>query len=108
MATPNNQDPVRRSRRIQVRIPITLSGMLSDGKPFKEDTFVVTVSKFGGKIKTAQPLKAGARVKIQPRNSKEVDMVRVAWVGHEGTSRAGEIGIEYLKLSKILGITFPE
>lgn len=91
-----------------MRIPITLSGMLSDGKPFKEDTFVVTVSKFGGKIKTAQPLKAGARVKIQPRNSKEVDMVRVAWVGHEGTSRAGEIGIEYLKLSKILGITFPE
>jgi hypothetical protein len=108
MAAPNNQDPVRRSSRIQVRIPITLSGMLPDGKPFKEATFVVTVSKYGGKIKTALPLKAGLRVKIQPRNSKEVDMVRVAWVGREGTSRAGEIGIEYLKLSKILGVTFPE
>lgn len=108
MATPNNQDAVRRSRRVQVRIPIILSGVLQDGKPFKEETFVVTVSKYGGKIKTTQPLKAGARVKIQPRNAKEVDMVRVAWVGHEGTLRAGEIGVEYLKLSKILGVSFPE
>jgi hypothetical protein len=82
--------------------------MLPDGKPFSEETYVVTVSKFGGKVKTALPLKAGARVKIQPRNSKEADMVRVAWVGHEGSTRAGEIGIEYLKLSKILGVAFPE
>lgn len=108
MPAPSSQGPVRRSRRIQVRIPITLSGALADGKPFSEETFVVTVSKFGGKIKTAQPLKAGFRVKIQPKGGKESELVRVAWVGHEGTSRAGEIGIEYTKLSSILGVTFPD
>jgi hypothetical protein len=85
-----------------------MSGALPDGKVFTEETMVLTVSKFGGKIKTSQPLKAGSRVKIQPRGKKESELVRVAWVGSEGTSRAGEIGIEYTKLSKILGVTFPE
>jgi len=108
MPTSSSQDPVRRSRRVQVRIPITLSGALPDGKLFTEETFVVTVSKFGGKIKTAQPLKAGARVRIKPKAQKESELVRVAWVGHEGTTRAGEIGIEYTKLSSILGVTFPD
>jgi hypothetical protein len=108
MPTPPNQGPLRRSSRIQVRIPITLSGALPDGKPFSEETFVITVSKFGGKIKTSQPLRAGSRVKIQPKNKKQSELVRVAWVGHEGTTRAGEIGIEYTKLSTILGVTFPE
>src|SRR5690242_5147860 len=108
MPTPPSQSPERRSRRVQVRIPITLSGALPDGKPFSEETFVITVSKFGGKIKTSQPLRAGARVKIQPKNKKESELVRVAWVGHEGTTRAGEIGIEYTKLSTILGVTFPD
>ncbi len=103
-----NPGPIRRSARVQVRIPIILSGTLPDGKPFTEETYVLTVSKFGGKIKTSQPLKAGARVRIKPRNGKESDLVRVAWVGHEGTSRAGEIGIEYVKLSNILGVTFPK
>jgi hypothetical protein len=108
MPTPSSQGPVRRSRRVQVRIPITLSGTLSDGKAFSEETFVLTVSKFGGKIKTAQRLTAGSRVKIQPKGKKDSDVVRVAWVGNPGTSRAGEIGIEYTKLSNILGVTFPD
>lgn len=108
MPTPPSQGPLRRSRRVQVRIPITLSGTLADGKPFTEETYVLTVSKFGGKIKTSQPMKAGSRVKIQPKGKKESELVRVAWVGHEGTSRAGEVGIEYTKLSGILGVTFPE
>ena len=108
MPTPPSQGPVRRSRRVQVRIPITFSGSLPDGKTFSEETFVLTVSKFGGKVKSAQPLKAGARVKIQPRGKKESELVRVVWVGNAGTMRAGEIGIEYTRLSNILGVTFPE
>jgi hypothetical protein len=107
MPTHPSQGPVRRSRRVQVRIPITLSGALPDGKLFTEETYVVTVSKFGGKIKSSQPLKAGSRVKIQPKGKKESELVRVAWVGHEGTVRAGEIGIEYTKLFNILGVSFP-
>ncbi len=108
MSTPNNEAPVRRSKRLQVRIPIVLSGALPDGKPFSEETYVLTVSKHGGKIKTAQPLKPGARVKIQPRGGKKSELVKVAWVGRPDSPRAGEIGIEYVKLSNVLGVTFPE
>lgn len=99
--------PFRRSARIQVRIPVTLSGTLADGKPFTEETYVITVSKFGGRLKTEIPLKVGAEVHLQPRNRGESAPFRVVWVGRKDTSRAGEIGIEYVNLSSLLGVTFP-
>lgn len=108
MAKPIDPEPYRRSARIQVRIPVTLSGTLQDGKPFTEETYVTTVSKFGGKVKTSTPLKVGAEVTVAPRNLEGSARFRVVWVGREGSSRAGEIGIEYLELSNLLGVTFPE
>jgi len=99
--------PFRRSARIQARIPVTLSGTLADGKPFKEETYVITVSKFGGRLKTEIPLKVGAQVKLQPRNRSESAPFRVVWVGSKDTSHHGEIGVEYIKLSSLLGISFP-
>jgi len=66
------------------------------------------VSKFGGKLQTSIPLKVGAQIAVTPRNVDRSALFRVVWVGREGTTRAGEIGIEYLELSNLLGITFPE
>ena len=99
--------PYRRSARIQARIPVTLSGTLADGKPFKEETYVITVSKFGCRLKTEIPLKVGAQVKLQPRNRGDSAPFRVVWVGRRDTSRSGEIGVEYIKLSSLLGVSFP-
>jgi hypothetical protein len=108
MAKPAGSTPFRRSARVQVRIPVTLSGTLPDGKTFSEETYILSVSKFGGRMKSSSPLKAGAEVRVQPRLKKDSGLFRVVWVGREGTPRAGEIGLEYLDLSSLFGVTFPE
>lgn len=105
---PPGPAPLRRSARVQVHIPVMVSGALADGKPFYEEAFILTVSKYGAKLKTALPLKVGSALQVQPRSRSMAGQFRVVWVGREGTLRAGEVGIEYLKVSNLLGVTFPE
>jgi len=77
--------------------------------PFAENAQVVTVSKFGAKMKTRIPLKVGMHVKVEPLLGKKSGVFKVVWVGREGTPRAGEVGVEYAKeVSNTLGINFPD
>lgn len=105
---PAGPAPLRRSVRVQVRVPVAISGTFPDGSPFRQQGHIVTVSKYGAKLKTDLPLKVGTQVKIQPEKGSQPGLFRVVWVGREGTPRAGEVGIEYLRVSNLLGITFPE
>jgi hypothetical protein len=100
--------PLRRSSRVNVRIPVTLSGTLPGGKAFGEETFIVSISKFGAKVKTAQPLEVGMRVKVQPHRPAEAGLFKVVWMGRPGTPREGEAGIEYVEVSNFLGVAFPD
>jgi PilZ domain len=105
---PAGPAPLRRSVRVQVRVPVTVSGKFADGTPFREQGQVVTISKYGAKLKTGLPLKVGSEVRVQPQKGSQPALFRVVWVGREGTPRAGEIGIEYVRVSSFLGVTFPE
>lgn len=100
--------PLRRSARVHVCFPVKISGTLPDGKPFTEDTQVLTISKYGAKLKTQLALTVGMQVKVQPRQAREAGLFRVVWTGREGTTRAGEVGIEYVNVSNLLGVAFPE
>jgi hypothetical protein len=83
--------------------------MLANSIPFAEDTQVVTVSKYGAKLKTRVPLQVGMQVKVQPLRGKNSGVFKVVWVGREGTPRAGEVGVEYTReIASVLGISFPE
>ncbi len=107
MAKPAKSAPTRRSGRIQARIPIILSGTLPDGSSFTEDTYILTVSKFGAKVKTERPLNVGMEVKVQPKRGEGETRFRVVWTGREGTPRQGEVGIEYIQLTNLFGVNFP-
>ena len=108
MAKAVSPSSLRRSSRVSVQIPVRLSGTLPGGKPFTEDTFIVTISKFGAKLKTRQPLEVGMRVKVQPHQRHEAGLFRVVWTGRPGTPREGEAGIEYVEVSNLLGVAFPD
>ena len=108
MADKSPSSPIRRSARVNLRMPVNISGKYSDGKPYVEETFAVTVSKFGAKIKSSLPLKPGMQVRVRPKGRKNFALFRVAWVGQQGTPREGEIGIEYVQVSNLLGVAFPE
>jgi len=100
--------PLRRSSRVNVRIPVWLSGTLPDGKTFTENTFIVTISKYGARVKTQQPLKVGMRVKVEPHRRHRAGLFKVVWTGRPETPREGEAGIEYVQVSNLLGVAFPE
>lgn len=105
-ATP--QPPLRRSSRVNVRIPVTISGTLRDQTPFMEETLILSISKYGAKIQTRLPLSMGMKVRIQPKQRSDSGFFTVVWVGRPGTPREGEVGIEYVRVSNLLGVTFPE
>jgi len=100
--------PLRRSSRVNVLTVVRVSGTFPDGKSFSEDAHIVTISKYGAKLRIQQPLQVGMEVKVQPRRRREPGLFRVVWVGREGTPREGEVGIECLQVSNLLGISFPE
>lgn len=108
MAKPRSSAPLRRSARVQVRVPVVVSGTLADGTPFSEDTVVLTVSKYGARLKAPHPLKVGMHIKVKPKARREAGQFKVVWVGREGSLLAGEIGIEYVDVFNLFGITFPE
>ncbi len=108
MAGKAESSPLRRSARVNLRMPVNISGKFPDGKPFAEETFAITLSKFGAKIKSALALKEGMQLTVRPKGRKGSALFRVAWVGQTGTARAGEFGIEYIHVSNLLGVAFPE
>ncbi len=99
---------LRRSVRVQVRVPVTVSGTRPDGSSFRQQGFITSIRKFGAKLRTNLSLNVGSQLKIQPPKGSKPGLFRVVWLGREGTPRAGEIGIEYLQVSNLLGVTFPE
>ena len=108
MGRTNGSLPLRRSVRVNIGCPVRISGKLANNAPFAEDTRVVTISKYGAKMKTRLPLKVGMHVKIQPLTGKNTGVFKVVWVGREGTPRAGEVGVEYAgKALNLLGVSFP-
>ena len=106
----NSLLPFRRSTRVNIWCPVKISGLLSNHTPFTEDAQIVTLSKFGAKVKTHTPLQVGMQVKVQPlRGRKKCGVFKVVWVGREGSPRAGEVGVEYgEEIAGILGINFPD
>ena len=104
MPSASETPPLRRSTRIQLRIPVLISGTLADGKRFLKEVHVLSVSKFGARIKADVKLSVGAEVRVETKQ-KAGATFRVVWVGLEGTHRAG---LEYVKMSNLLGISFPQ
>jgi hypothetical protein len=108
MAKQSNPSTFRRSARVHVNVPVMLSGKFPGGKPFSEETLIVSISKYGAKVKTDLPLKVGMQLKVQPKKRRESAVFRVVWLGRDGTPREGEVGIEYVKVSNFLGVAFPD
>ena len=98
---------MRRSTRIQVRIPVVVTGTLPTGESFTEETYVVTVSKYGARLKCSYALAAGMEITVKPKAGNEDALFRVVWAGGR-SGNSGEVGIQYVKRANIFGIAFPD
>jgi hypothetical protein len=94
---------------VNIGCPVRISGTLANHAPFAEDAQIVTLSKYGAKLRTQIPLKVGMQLKVTPLRGNSSGVFKVVWVGREGTPRAGEVGVEYSReVASILGINFPD
>ena len=97
---------MRRSTRVQVRIPVSVTGTLPGGESFTEETYVLTVSKFGARLKCSYPLSPGMEIRVKPTAGSADALFVVVWAGGMGSS--GEVGIQYVKASNLFGVAFPD
>jgi hypothetical protein len=104
---PGIKASMRRSTRVQVRIPVFVSGTLPNGESFSEETYVLTVSKFGARLKCSYPLTPGMEVRVRPKAGEEESLFHVVWTGGR-SGDSGEVGIQCVKPSSLFGIAFPD
>jgi hypothetical protein len=98
---------MRRSTRVQVRIPVIVTGTLGGGESFTEETYVLTVSKFGARLKCSHPLTPGMKIRVKPKAGNEDAVFHVVWAGG-GSGNSGEVGIQCVNATSLFGIAFPD
>jgi PilZ domain len=99
---------MRRSTRVQVRIPVDVTGTLPNGKPFTEQTHVLTVSKFGARLRSSYPLSPGMEIRVKPKAGTADALFQVVWTKGSGKNEWGEAGIQYVNVTNLFGVAFPE
>ncbi len=98
---------MRRSRRVQVRIPVSVTGTLKNGQTFTEETYVLTVSKFGARLQCSYPLSPGMEIRVRAKAGSADALFQVVWAGGKMGSW-GEVGIQYVNGSDLFGVAFPD
>jgi hypothetical protein len=98
----------RRSTRLAIAIPITISGKDSAGHAFKENSRTVVINKHGAKILTFHQLAMGTEIAIENRALGRTAKAAVVWQGEQpGPKDPMEVGIQLLHAENIWGIEFP-
>lgn len=98
----------RRSKRVNLAIPIILSGTDSSGNPFQESTRTIIVSKHGAKIKAAKELALGALVTIENQSLGLATKATVISIGkRQYRGDPVEVGVQLTQAGNVWGIIFP-
>src|SRR5260370_26857753 len=113
--TPRKQDKAetqsvagRRSTRLFISIPLTLSGIDTAGHTFKENTKTLIINKHGAKIATVHQLTLGGEVTIENRALARTAKAIVVWVGDRASPKDPvEIGLQLTEAQNLWGIEFP-
>lgn len=95
----------RRSVRVPLKIPVTVSGVDSSGFKFQSSAETVSVSKYGARVRTGQrpeQMSCGGAVQITLPRAGQSRTGRVVWLrGQE------EYGLELENPSSFWGVAFP-
>src|SRR3989442_15399995 len=84
----------RRSTRLPIVLPVTLSGIDNNGQAFKENTWTMGINKHGAKLSTAYRLAGGDQVMVgntvpghyaQARGTRGIEKGRASETGVELT-----------------------
>ena len=86
----------RSEQRIAVSLPVTVRGFNAHGNPFEVNTETHDISFSGASLEGLQDVvEPGAKIELESHGRKA--WYRVRWVGREGSSKSGRIGIHSLE-----------
>ncbi|HTS12614.1 MAG TPA: hypothetical protein VMH00_10890 [Candidatus Limnocylindrales bacterium] len=97
----------RRSMRVLLSVPISVSGKNASGKDFEEETRTLVVNAHGALISLGTPVVADQRITVANKATKQSLQCRVVYLG---STQAGKVqmGIEFEKpSSSFWQIDFP-
>ena len=112
MTTPGDKGssatPERRSTRISIAIPLTITGEDTAGVKFKEKARTVVINKQGAKISTYHNLALGADLTVENQLLGRSAHATVVWLGEKRAPRGPmEIGIQLSEAQNLWGIELP-
>lgn len=88
----------RRSMRVLLSIPITVSGKNASGQDFTEQTRTLVVNAHGALITLAAPVATGQKISIANKASEQSLLCRIVHVSGPQAGRT-QLGIEFEKPS---------
>jgi hypothetical protein len=71
---------MRRTQRILARVSLLVTGELSDGMPFREDSFTTAIYADGGLLQLRNPVRKGQRLKLFQESTGQMEVGTVAHV----------------------------
>jgi hypothetical protein len=71
----------RRSERVLLDVPLIIQGEAQDQKPFREETFTVTVSAHGALLVLGAKVALGQKLKLTKTENSEEREATVAFLG---------------------------
>ncbi|MBZ5514670.1 MAG: hypothetical protein LAN62_07470 [Acidobacteriia bacterium] len=97
----------RRSTRLAIAIPITISGKDAGDRAFKENSRTVIINKQGAKIVAVHELALGSEVAVENRALGRSAKATVVWLGDRKSSKdPQEVGVQLFEAQNIWGIDF--
>lgn len=98
----------RRSPRVMFNIPLTITGIDDQGRPFEAEGRTITLNRHGARVQVAQPLNPGQTVRVVNQiNEEEADFQVIGPISPR-LDRLGEWGIKCLEEDRnIWDIAFP-
>lgn len=97
----------RRSQRVILSVPVSISGKKADGAEFQEDTMTLVLNAHGALISLANRVKESQSLLIRNKGSQEPQECRVVYIGHSDGGKT-QVAIEFLQpVPQFWHISFP-
>jgi tetrahydromethanopterin S-methyltransferase subunit G len=97
----------RRSTRLAIAIPISISGKDASDRTFKENTRTIIINKQGAKVVTYHQLALGSEVVVENRALGRAAKATIVWLGDRKSPKdPQEVGAQLFEAQNIWGIDF--
>lgn len=98
----------RRSKRLGLSFPVSVSGKNTFGEAFHEFTQVVSVSAHGGLLALGADVQKGQTLLVENKGTRKLQEFRIVYVGRAQHGKC-RVGIEFVNgPADFWGIHFPE